>query len=49
MIYKIYTSDNEFYLYMNGRLIFKRWMNHGTSKVFDIAAYDYNTLVSIKE
>ena len=41
---------NELYLY-NGRgeLIFKRWINHGYSKVFDIMTYDKNTLVSITD
>jgi hypothetical protein len=39
--------DNELYLYMNGKLIYKRWLNSRTSKVFDVMAYDKNTLVSI--
>jgi len=39
---------NELYLYMNGRLIFKRWVKQNRSVVFDVATYDKNTLVSIK-
>jgi len=39
---------NELYLYMNGRLIFKRWIKQSRSVVFDVATYDKNTLVSIK-
>ena len=39
---------NELYLYMNGRLIFKRWIKQNRSVVFDVATYDKNTLVSIK-
>jgi len=42
---------NELYLYNeNGELIFKRWLNHGYSKVFTPFAYGKNdTLVSITE
>ena len=46
-IEKIITKDNELYLYMNGRLIYKRWLNTGNSKVFDIMAYDKYTLCSL--
>lgn len=49
MIYKIHTPENELFVYMNGRLIFKKWMSYNTSKVFDVLAYDYNTLISIKD
>ncbi len=28
-------SDNEFYLYMNGKLVYKKWFDLGYSKVFD--------------
>jgi len=42
--------NNELYLYNNrGELIFKRWLNHGYSKVFDIMTYDKKTLVSITD
>lgn len=41
--------DHELYLYMNGRLIYKRWLNTGQSKVFDVMAYDKYTLISIRD
>ena len=40
---------NELYLYYNGKLIFKRWLNTNRSVVFDVATYDKNTLVSITD
>jgi len=49
MIFKKKTKDNELYVYMNGKLIYKKWLNTGQSKVFDIMAYDKYTLKSIKE
>jgi hypothetical protein len=42
-------ENNELYLYMNGKLIYKRWLDTGHSKVFDIMAYDKYTLTSIRE
>lgn len=42
-------EGNELYLYMNGNLIYKRWLDTGQSKVFDIMAYDKYTLASIKD
>ena len=42
-------KNNELYLYMNGRLIYKRWLDTGQSKVFDIMAYDKYTLTSIRD
>lgn len=42
-------EGNELYLYMNGKLIYKRWIDTGQSKVFDVSAYDKYTLTSIKE
>ncbi len=42
-------EGNELYLYMNGNLIYKRWLDTGQSKVFDIMAYDKYTLTSIRE
>lgn len=45
-IEKIIKGD-ELYLYMNGRLIFKRWLKKGYSKVFDVMVYDKYTLSSI--
>ncbi|SHE65566.1 hypothetical protein [Pedobacter caeni] len=41
------TAHNELYLYMNGSLIYKRWLDTGASKVFDVMAYDKYTLTSI--
>lgn len=37
------------YLYMNGKLIYKRWIVPGHSKVFDVMTYDKDTYVSIKD
>jgi len=48
MVFTEETEDNELYVYMNGKLIYKRWLNTGQSKVFDIMAYDKYTLKSIK-
>jgi hypothetical protein len=41
---------NELYLYNSkNELIFKRWLNHGYSYVFDVVAYSSKTLVSITD
>jgi hypothetical protein len=42
-------ENNELYLYMNGKLIYKRWLDTGVSKVFDVMAYDKYTLTSIRD
>ena len=42
------NTNTEFYLFMNGELIYKRWLKTGQSFIFDINAYTKNTLVSIK-
>lgn len=42
-------ENDELYLYMNGNLIYKRWMNTGQSKVFDVMAYDKYTLASYRD
>ena len=49
MVFKKETKDNELYIYMNGKLIYKRWLNTGQSTVFDIMAYDKYTEYSINE
>jgi len=46
VIFKEISKDNELYLYMNGKLIYKRWLNTGQSKVFDVMAYDKYTYAS---
>lgn len=46
-IFEKKTEHNELYLYMNGNLIYKRWLDTGASKVFDVMAYDKYTLTSI--
>lgn len=48
MIFKDF-SENELCIFMNGKLIYKRWLDTGVSKVFDVMAYDKYTLASIKE
>jgi hypothetical protein len=48
-IFKEVTVNNELYLYMNGKLIYKKWLLTGQSKVFDVMAYDKFTLKSITE
>jgi hypothetical protein len=42
-------ENNELYLYMDGNLIYKRWLDTGESKVFDVMAYDKYTLTSIRD
>lgn len=42
-------EGNELYLYMNANLIYKRCLDTGQSKVFDIMAYDKYTLTSIRD
>ena len=48
-IYKKFTEDDELYLYINGKLVYKKWLRTGQSKVFDVMAYDSYTLKSFKE
>jgi len=48
-IRKEITEDNELLLWMNGKLIYKRWLDLGYSKVFDKTAYGKDTFVSIIE
>ena len=41
---------NELYLYnAKGQLIFKRWLDHGYSLVFDVMPYGKHTLESITD
>ena len=47
MIRKEIKDDNELYLYFNGKLIYKRWLDQGYSKVFDLTAYGKDTFLSI--
>ena len=48
--FKKVIRGNELYLYNGkGQLIYKRWLNLGYSKVFDVATYDKHTLVSITD
>lgn len=42
-------EGDELYLYMNGALIYKRWLKQGYSKIFDIMAYDRYTLCSFSD
>jgi len=47
-IYKEITED-EFYLYLNGKLIYKKWFKTGFSYVFDKMPYCAGTFFSIYE
>ncbi len=49
MVYTKETKDNELYVYLNGKLIYKKWLKTGESKVFDVMAYDKYTEYSINE
>lgn len=42
-------KENELYIFMNGKLIYKKWLKTRQSKVFDVMAYDKYTLKSIKK
>ncbi len=42
-------KGNELYLYMNGKLIYKRWLDTGQSNVFDVMAYNKYTLTSLRD
>jgi len=42
-------KGNELYLWMNGNLIYKRWLETGQSKVFDLMAYDKYTYLSMTD
>lgn len=48
--FKKVIKGDELYLYnAKGQLIYKRWLKRGYSKVFDVATYDKQTLVSITD
>jgi hypothetical protein len=49
MIISKEIKDRQLYVYMNGKVIYKRWLDLGYSKVFDVTAYDKYTLTSIRE
>jgi len=49
MAFKKVIKGDELYVYMNGKLIYKKWLNTGVSKVFDLQAYDKYTLKSIRD
>ena len=49
IIRKEIKDDNELYLYFNGKLIYKRWLNLGYGKVFDTTAFGKYTEYSITE
>ena len=49
MVFTTETENNEILVYMNGKLIYKKWLDSGHSKVFDLQAYTKYTLVSITE
>lgn len=39
--------DNQLLVWMNGKLLYKRWLKTGQSLVFDVMTYSKHTLVSI--
>jgi len=41
--------DNQLFLYMDGKLIYKKWFSSGYSLVFDTMPYDKHTFCSIVE
>lgn len=44
------TIGNEVYVYMNGKLTMKKWLNNQQSSVvFDVMSYDKHTLASITD
>jgi len=47
----VYTEiiGKELYVYMNGSLLYKKWLDTTQSIVFDVRAYDKHTLVSITD
>ena len=49
IIKKEISNDNEFYLYFNGDLIFKKWLDLGYSKVLDRFAWSKYTEKSITD
>ena len=49
IIRKEIKDDNELYLYFNGKLIYKRWLNLGYGKVFDTHAFGKYTDYSITD
>ena len=49
MAYTKETKDNQLYVYMNGKLIYKKWLATRQSMVFDKMAYTKYTLKSITE
>ncbi len=49
IVRKEIKNDNELYLYFNGKLIYKRWLDLGYGKVFDKFAFDKYTDHSIND
>ncbi|KAB1153472.1 hypothetical protein F7018_16705 [Tenacibaculum aiptasiae] len=49
MIIKKEIIDHEFYLWFNGKLVFKKWLDQGSSKVFDYHAWGKYTEYSITD
>lgn len=49
IVRKEIKDDNEFYLWFNGKLIYKKWLNQGYSKVFDRGAWGKYTSYSITD
>ena len=47
--YTKHKKGNEFYLFLNGNLIYKRWIKEHCSLIFDVMAYSKQTLKSYRE
>lgn len=47
----VYTEiiGEELYVYMNGKLLYKKWLNTTQSLIFDVMPYNKHTLVSITD
>lgn len=44
-----FILNRQLYLFMNGRLIYKRWLDTGQSAVFDVFTYNKHTYTSIRD
>lgn len=45
----VQTLGSEVYVYMNGKLLYKKWLETGQSVVFDVMPYTKHTYTSITD